>query len=181
MPIPKLLQYRILNPNEPAQLACTAIAQVSRHIEYPAAEAFELLVEAFIGDARVEIEQAIQDGLILISARSMHTDTIARQIDKLRPFRGDRYARLLMRLLFSKQVPREARITAAGALATHSENDLSAEVVTAAEDLLQAVLNDHREDAEVQRAIQTSFGQPRTARPRLHAVAAERDDATTAL
>ena len=78
MTIPKLLLSRILNPDEPAPLACTAIAQIARNVEYTAESAFEVLLQAFIGDAREEVERAIMAGAVDIAARAPHADTIAR-------------------------------------------------------------------------------------------------------
>ena len=181
MTIPKLLLSRILNPDEPAPLACTAIAQIARNVEYSAESAFEVLLQAFIGDAREEVERAILAGAVEIAARAPHADTIARQIDTLRAFRGDRYARFLLYLLSSKKVPREARGSAAAALATHNETDLSGPVLIAIEERLQLILGDAREDTGVQRALRTSFGHPRAARPRIHSIAVSRGDETVAL
>jgi hypothetical protein len=181
MTIPKLLLSRVLNPDEAEPLTCTAIAQLSRNAEHPAEEVFEILVRAYAGDRRQGVEQAIFEGIVVTTSRAVHSDTLVRQTENLRSFRGDRYARLFMCLLFSNQVPSEVRIAAAAALATHNETNLSAGTVLAAENLLQAILNDDREDAEVQRSIRTYFGRPRIARPRIHPVVASRGDETVAL
>jgi hypothetical protein len=53
--------------------------------------------------------------------------------------------------------------------------------VAAIEIVLRAKLDDDREDAEIQRCIRTSFGQPRTARPHVYTAVGQRDDETVAL
>jgi len=181
MAIPKLLADRVLNPNAAESLVCTAIAQLSRKPEYPAEEAFEILVQAFAADPRAVVEQAIMEGVIDVLSRAHHADTLARQLDSLRAFKGDRFARLLTHVLADRQVPRAARLAAVIALAAHDERDLSDEIVSAIETLLRARLDDDNEDAEVQRCIRTSFGQPRTVRPRVYPVVGSRDDETVAL
>ncbi len=181
MAVPKLLLDRVLNPNAAEPLVCMSIEQLSRKPEYPAEEAFEILVQAFVADPRAAVEQAILDGVSDVLRRALHADTLARQLDSLRAFKGDRFAKLLARVLADRQVPRAARVAAVSALAAHDETDLSEGVVSDLEAMLRARLDDDREDAEVQRCIRTSFGQPRTMRPRVYPVVGPRDDETVAL
>jgi hypothetical protein len=181
MAVPKMLLDRVLNPNAAEPLVCTSIEQLSRKPEYPAEEAFEILVQAFVADPRAAVELAILDGVIDVLIRAPHADTLARQLDSLRAFKGDRFAKLLAHVLACSQVSRAARIAAVIALASHDERDLSDEVVSAIETLLRTRLDDDREDAEVQRCIRTSFGQPRTVRPRIYPAVGPRDDETVAL
>jgi hypothetical protein len=181
MAVPKLLLDRVLNPNAAEPLVCMSIEQLSRKPEYPAEEAFEILVQAFASDPRAAVAQAILDGVVDVLSRAPHADTLARQLDSLRAFKGDRFAKLLAHVLACSQVPRAARLAAVIALAAHDERDLSDEVVSAIETLLRARLDDDREDAEVQRCIRTSFGQPRTVRPRVYPLVGPRDDETVAL
>lgn len=181
MAIPKMLLARVLNPDAPEALVCSSIAQLSRKPEYPAEEAFEILIQAFAGDPREAVEQAVLDGIVDILTRAFHADTLARQIDGLRAFQGMRFARLLVRVLESRQVPRAARSAAVAALAAHDETDLPEDLLAAIEVQLRGILDDDREDTEVQRCVRTSFGHPRTARPRLSIPAAPRGDETVAL
>jgi hypothetical protein len=158
-----------------------SIEQLSRKPEYPAEEAFEILVQAFASDPRATVEQAILDGVVDVLSRALHADTLAHQLDSLRAFEGDRFAKLLVHVLACGQVPRAARLAAVAALSAHDETDLSEGVVSDIETLLRARLDDDSEDAEVQRCIRTSFGQPRTARPHVYAAVGPRDDETVAL
>ena len=180
MAVPKLLADRVLNPNAAEPLVCMSIVQLSRKPEYPAEEAFEILIQAFVGDPRMAVEQEILDGIVDVLSRTVHADTLARQLDSLQAFKGDRFAKLLAHVLVCSQVPRTARIAAVTALAAHDETDLSEGVVSDIEALLRARLDDDREDAEVQRCIRTSFGQPRTVRPHVYSAAGPRDDQTVA-
>lgn len=181
MAVPKLLIDRVRNHGAAEALVCTAIAQLARKPEYPAEEAFEILIQAFAGDPRAAVEQAILDGVIDVLSRAHHADTLARQLDSLRAFRGDRFARLLAHVLASRQVPRGVRLAAIAALATHDERDLSDGAISAIEAQLRRMLDDDGEDDEVRQGIRKAFGHPREARPYLYAAAGPRNDETTGL
>ena len=181
MAVPRMLLARVLNPDAPEALVCISIAQLARKPEHPAEEAFEILIQAYAGDPREAVDQAVCDGVLDVLIRAPHTDPLARQLDSLRAFRGDRFARLLAFVVASRQVPTTARQAAVAALATHDESDLSGEMMAAIEATLRVILFDVAEDAEVRQGILKAFGPTRTARPHVYAAAGSRDDETTML